>query len=120
MFEFFCVLSQPHVLFLYVVAKILAQEIPYQTMGDGLSKVMKERKKTMWLVFPYRCGLYSLQNFKHATKDMEEIQLMNFPTILIWKYDPVDNVKNVTTREKIKKLTKEPDKFDGFFQSLLN
>lgn len=116
----FSSLAQPHVFPLYVLDKILAREIAYQTVGNGLSKVMRERKKTMWHAFSFHCGVYSLYNFKHATKEMEEIQLMKFPTIPNGRYDPVDTAKNITTQAKIRQFTNEPNKFDDFFESTSN
>lgn len=81
---------------------------------------MKESKKTMWPIFLFRCGFYSLENFKHVTKEMDEIQLMNFPTIAYRQHDLIDTAKNITTQTKIRKLTNELDKFDDFFQLASN
>jgi len=38
-------LAPPHVLLLYVLDKLLAREIAYQTVGDRLTKNLKEAKK---------------------------------------------------------------------------
>lgn len=67
---------------LFIPDKLLAREIAYQTIGNGLSKVMIDNKNTMWHAFPFCFGVYSLDNFKHAAKEMEEIELIKFPTIL--------------------------------------
>ena len=63
-----------HVLHLYVPDNLLAREITYQTIANGLSKVLKDAKKTMWPTYPISCGVYSLDNFKHAGLEIENFQ----------------------------------------------
>ena len=42
-------LASPHVLPLYVPDKLMAQEIAYQTCGEGgLTKDLKDKKKAIW------------------------------------------------------------------------
>ena len=43
--RFYGSLAPPHVLPLYVLDKLLAREIAYQTVGDGLKKTLKKAKK---------------------------------------------------------------------------
>ena len=40
--------------------------ISYQTIGNGLTKVLKDGKRTIWPPFPISCGTYTLENFKHS------------------------------------------------------
>ena len=47
----------PHVLPLYVPSKLLAREVSYQTVGNGLTKSLKEAKKSISPSFPICCGL---------------------------------------------------------------
>jgi len=78
---------------------------------------MKDNKETMWIVFPFHCGVYSHENFKHATKEMEETQLKNFLEILNRRFDPNDTAKNITMQENLRQFTNEPNKFDDLFES---
>jgi len=50
-------LTAPHVLPIYVPDKILAREIAYQTVGHGVTKVLKESKNTILPQFPIQCGV---------------------------------------------------------------
>jgi len=59
-------LANPHVLQLFILDKILSREINYQTIGNGISKVLKEPNKKMWPYFPAQFGIFSLGNYKHA------------------------------------------------------
>lgn len=43
--------SSPHILPPFVPDMLLAKEIVYQTIGDGLTKVIKDAKKTIWSSF---------------------------------------------------------------------
>ena len=53
-------LSKPHFLPLYVPNKLLAREISYETVGNGLINALKETKKTKWPSFPINFGTYAL------------------------------------------------------------
>ena len=70
----------PHVLPLYVPDKLLAREISYQTLVDGLTKTLKEAKKSLCLSFPIQCGVYSLHDFKHASLEIDNITCLNLAT----------------------------------------
>jgi len=61
--------ADPHVLPLYVSNKLLARYISYQTMGKGLTKVLKDNKKSLWPSFPVKCIYFSLENSIHATNE---------------------------------------------------
>ena len=106
----------PHVLHIYVPNNLLAREITYQTIVNGLSKVLKDAKKMMWPTYPISCGVYSLDNFKHAAGEIAKIQCLNFPFMPNRKYDPSDTSKNFTTQENITQFMHEWDKFDDLFE----
>lgn len=76
-------LAPPHVLPLYVLDKLLARDITYQTVGDGLTKTLKEAKKSLWPSFPIQCGVYALHDFKHAALEIDNITCFNIFTILV-------------------------------------
>ena len=60
----------PHVLPLYVSDKLLAREIAHQIVGKGLTKTLKDNKKSLWPPFPIQCGSFSLEKFNHANKKL--------------------------------------------------
>ena len=64
--RFFRSIVEPHILPLYVPDKLLAQEIAYQLIVEGMSRTLKNTKKLMWPNFPFKCGAYTLNNFVHA------------------------------------------------------
>lgn len=74
----------------------------------------------MWPSFSLQCGVYALENSRHAPIEIEEIQHLNFPTIPNRQYDPNDVAKNVTIQERLRQFTNEPDKFDVLFESTSN
>lgn len=55
-------LSRLHVLPLYVHDKILTREVAYQSVGNELTRLLKEDKKASWPSFPIYCGVYCLDN----------------------------------------------------------
>jgi len=57
-----------HVLPYYVLDKLLAREIAYQTVGDAITKTLKEKKKSIWQTFPLQCGAFALHHLWHETK----------------------------------------------------
>jgi len=83
-------LANPHVP-MYVPEKLLAREIAYQTVGNGISKIMKESNKKFWPTFPFRCGMFTLDNFKHAAIEVKFILELRFPTIPNREYGPQGN-----------------------------
>ena len=74
-------MAQPYVLQLYAVDKLLAREITYQTIGNGLNKFLKEAKKALWPSFPIYYGVYVLENYKHAGLEVNKIQRLELFTI---------------------------------------
>lgn len=48
----FGIIEPPHVLLWYFPDKLLAREISYQTIGDGITKTLKESKKYLRHSFP--------------------------------------------------------------------
>lgn len=82
-------LYNPHVLPLYGLNKLMSREIVYQTIGNGISKVLRESNKKVWYAFPIHCGMYTLENFKHETREINFILELNFPTIpMLMVLDP--------------------------------
>jgi len=71
----------------------------------------------MWPTFPIQCGVYSLDNYKRVGLEIEEIQSLNFPTILNRKYDHKGTAKKFTAQSFIKQFMHEPNKFDDLFES---
>ena len=60
--------APPHILPLYVFDKLMEREVAYQTIGNGLTKSLKDSKKSLWPSFPIQCGTFTLINFNHALK----------------------------------------------------
>lgn len=56
-------LEPPRVIPLYVPDKLLAREVAYHTIGDGLTKTLNESKKSLWPAFPLQCGVCELHDF---------------------------------------------------------
>ena len=54
-----------HVLPYYVPDKLLARGIAYQIVGEGITKTLKDMKKSIWPIFPVKCGSFSLFDFGH-------------------------------------------------------
>jgi len=59
-------LATPHVLPWYVPNKLLAGDFSYQTVGDGLTKTLKESKKPLCPSFSLQYNVYALHDFRHA------------------------------------------------------
>ena len=53
----------------------MVREISYQTVGDGLTKTLKEAKKYLWPSFPIQCGVYALHYFKHTSLEIDNTNL---------------------------------------------
>ena len=60
--------ASPHILPFYVHNKLMVREVAYQTVGNGLTKSLKDSKKSLWPSFPIQCGTLTLSNFNHALK----------------------------------------------------
>lgn len=79
-------LTKPHVLPLYVPDKLLARELAYQITIEGTSKTLRNSKKQVWPIFPLRCSVYTLHNYKHAEKEAEKYKCS------ILQPSPTDNM----------------------------
>lgn len=77
----------PHVIPLYVSNKLLSREISYQTMGKGLTKVLKDGKKSLWPTFPIKCSSFTLSNFVHATRELIEMEALMLYTLPTRQFD---------------------------------
>ena len=66
-------LAPPHVLPLYVPDTLLAREISYQTVGDGLTKTLKEAKNIY--------GLHSLSNVLYIPYMISSMLLLKLITL---------------------------------------
>ena len=66
-------IDEPHVLPLYVLDKLLAREIAYQTVGHGLTKSLREEKKDSWPTFPIHYVVYAVDIFKHDGLEIDQI-----------------------------------------------
>lgn len=97
----------PHVLALYVSDKLLAREIAHQTVGKGLTKTLKDNKKSLWPSFPIRCGYFSLANFNHATLESLSLESLRLHTFPKRKFDPNKIAHNITTAVKMKHFNHE-------------
>lgn len=74
----------------------------------------------MWPPFPFNCGQFTLNDFKHAEKEVAKIKGCKFATIPGRQYDPRQIAFNVTTSVSIARFEHEPDQFDDLFVSLNN
>ena len=91
--------TNPHVLPLYILDKLLARELAYQITLEGTSRNLKESKKHMWPSFPLRCGAFTLHDFKHVEKEVEKIKMLNLAIILKRQYDPKLVAYNITSSQ---------------------
>ena len=57
-------LTKPHVLPLYVANKLLARELVYQITVEGTSRTLKDSKQHIWPIFPLRCSVFTLHDYK--------------------------------------------------------
>lgn len=112
-------LAHPRVFPLFVIDKLLAKEVAYQTVGKGLTKFLKDAKKFTWPCFPISCVTYTLENFKNSSIEIDQIRAFNFPTILNRPYDPHGVGEDDTTQDKLKPFLNEPDKLDDLFGMVL-
>jgi len=91
-----------HVLPIYVPDKLLAQEVAYQTIGHGITKVLKDSKKAIGPQLPIQCGVYALDSYNHAILEIKQIEGMQLPTIPPRQYDPKKVIHDFTTQVKIR------------------
>jgi len=110
-------LTKTHVLPLYVLVKLLAWELAYQITVEGISRTLRDSKKQMWPVFPLQCGIFTLHDYKHVSKEAEKRQMLNLATIPNRKYDPNKVSYNFLDQAKLAKFDHEADDFDDLFSS---
>ena len=83
-----------------------------------MSRCLKSNKKLMWPTFPFHCGNYTLNHFKHAEKEVIKIRDLKFATIPGRQYDPRKVAFDFTTLVSIAWFEHEPDEFDDLFVSV--
>lgn len=110
-------LAAPHVLAIYVPNKLLAREVSYQTIGHGITKVLKDSKKTIWPKFPIHGGVYVLNNYNHFVLEIKQIEGMQLPTIPPRQYDSKKVIHDFTTQVKIRQFFDEPDDLNDYFET---
>lgn len=110
-------LTKPHVFPLYVLDKLLAREFSYQITVDGTSKNIRNFSKQLWPIFPLRCDVSTLHDYKHAEKETEKIQMLKLTTIPNRQYDSRKVVCNVLEQAKLAKFYHEADDFNFLFAS---
>ena len=84
---FFDSLAHPHVLPLFFPDNLLAKEISSQTVGHGLTKVLKDAKKIIRPRFPILYGTYTLENFKHSLLEIDQLKVFFFSSatkLVVW------------------------------------
>lgn len=96
--------ARPHVLPLYVPDKLLAREISYQIMSEGVTQTLKEEKKRGWPSFPLRIGVYTLLNYKHAEKEAAKLQMIYLASIPNRLYDPKKTAFIALEQAKLSKV----------------
>ena len=83
-----------------------------------MSRCLKNAKKLMWPTFPFHCGNYTLNDFKHAEKEVIKIRDLKLATVPGRQYDPNKVALNFTTLVQISRFEHEPDEFDDLFVSI--
>ena len=72
----------------------------------------------MWPTFPFHCGTYTLNDFKHAEKETLKIRNLKLATVPGRQYDPNKVAFDFTNLVQISKFEHEPDIFDDLFVSI--
>jgi len=116
----FCSTADPHVLPLYVFDKLLAREIAYQTIGKGLTKILKDGKKSLWPTLPIKCNTFSLANFVHATKELAQMEALRLHTFPTRQFDQNKVAYNVIVGLKIKAYNHGDNYFEDLLQSAVS
>lgn len=109
--------TRPHVLPLYILDKLLTRELAYQITTARTSKTLRTSKKHLWPVFPLRCGVYTILDWKHVEKEAVKISMLNLATIYNRKFNPRKVAYNVLKQAKLTKFDHEKDDFDNLFSS---
>jgi len=84
-------------------------------VGNGLTKVLKDDKKSLWHTFPIKCSYFSLANFVHATKESAQIEALGLHTLPTRQFDPNKVAYNVTTGLKLKAYNHGDNYFEYFY-----
>jgi hypothetical protein len=64
----------PHLLPYFFLDHFLIRDIAYQTMGSGVTALLKISSKKLWPIFPIQIGSYTISNSQHARKEVEALQ----------------------------------------------
>jgi len=113
----FGITIRPHVIPLYIPDKLLARELAYQITTVGTSKTLRTSKKHLWPIFPLRCGVYTILDWKHAEKEAGKINMLNLAIIPSRQFDPRKIAYNVLEQAKLSKFDHEKDEFYDLFSS---
>ena len=109
-------IASPHVLPFYVPDKLMAREIAYQTCSEGgMSKILKDSKKAIWLQFPVTCGAFALHDIGHTFKEVDNVLSLQLPKFSGREYYPFGIGKYFNTVVKIRIFTHEKYPFDDVF-----
>jgi len=109
--------ANPHVLPLYVPDKLLAREIAYQLSAKSTTQTLRLKQKRGWPTFPFRCGVFTLHDLKHAEKEAMKIQALNLPIIPNRAYDPRKYAYAALEHAKLSTFEHKEDIFDDIFVS---
>lgn len=73
-------IASPHVLPLYVLDKLMTQEIAYQTCGvGGMSRELKDKKKAIWPQFLMVYMTFTLFDLGHNFKEVDNMLTLQLP-----------------------------------------
>ena len=109
--------AKPHVLPLYIPDKLLAREIAYQIISEGVTQTLKRNKKQVWPSFPLRCGVYTLNDLKHAEKEALKMKSLTLATLPNRHFDPDKVAYNALEQAKLAKFDHKEDMFDDLFST---
>jgi len=109
--------ANPHVLPFYVPDKLLAREIAYQLSAESTTSTLKNKQKRGWPTFPFRCGVFTLHDLKHAEKEATKIQALRLPILPNRPYDPKKYAYAALEHAKLSTFEHKEDIFDDIFTS---
>jgi len=107
--------GHPHILPLYILIKLLSQEISYQIVGTGITFELKRASNMLWPKFPLQIILFTLQNYKHAIQEILSLNELNIFTIPAKYFDPSQVVQNITSEAYFKIYVHEHSQYDDLF-----
>lgn len=85
-------------------------------MGKGLTKTLKDNKKSLWPIFPIRCGSFSLENFNHANQELLSLESLRLHTLPKRQFDPEKITHGITIVVKIKPFNHEANDSEDILQ----